>query len=252
MNEIDPRVRDRHRAAFFLISLLVGGTIAVVYSLSLKPLLVHRGFLPAHDDFGLPIVLGSTVIIANGIYRLLGLSLARKTVEGRAKVNDSEVELSGVPESVEIETPWPVTIPFVVFPLTLTVISLVMCCGGPNALASFGGMIGIPLFGVLTVAGFRRSAEPRVRANAQGILGTHYPTLGRRFVPWDEVASCEITRVRDAFGNDDRTGVVFKDKSGNKRLIIFLKAAPEAQIDGLLKYLRAVLPKAKFDPFDEL
>ncbi len=251
MSDIDPWVRCRHLAALYLIMSLVGVAVAAIYYRWVVPLLIRHRF-PIPHDLEIGIITTATVVIANGIYRLLGLSLASRMVESRARVNLSDVEISGIPEVVEIDTPSPLKVLIIVIPPMLMLFSLLMCCGGPNALASFGGLIGIPLFGVLTLMGFSWLTEPQVRATGEGILGTHTTTLGRRFVPWDEVATCEITRIQDQLGGDRATVVIFKDGGGKVRLNIALKSVPKVQIDGLIKYLRAVLPKAKFDPLDEL
>ncbi len=87
-----------------------------------------------------------------------------------------------------------------------------------------------------------------LRADRRGVFG--YPAryaLRRQLVPWSRIATCDIVTRHDPFGTPYLIAPVFKDEFGNRLISLSLWGIPmECQLR-LVKYIKARLPKARFE-----
>jgi hypothetical protein len=106
-------------------------------------------------------------------------------------------------------------------------------------------------FGAMGLLSWSARNECRVRANFQGIfglpLGFHFR---RKFVPWSEIETCEIVTHHNTFGDRILIQPVFKDRLGKELLNLDLRFLKSTDQDRLVKYIKAKLPKAPFEPFE--
>jgi hypothetical protein len=87
--------------------------------------------------------------------------------------------------------------------------------------------------------------RPQARADASGITG--YPVgfhVRRRFVPWSEVATCEIETHYNTFGEPVIVRPILRSHAGEILMTMDLCTTIEEQ-GRLVKYIKAKLPRAK-------
>ena len=90
--------------------------------------------------------------------------------------------------------------------------------------------------------------KPQAWADATGITG--YPLglhLRRKFVPWSEVATCEIETYFDTFGNPILNRPILKGRDGEALITLNLQFTKVEDQARLMKYLKARLPKPTGD-----
>lgn len=93
--------------------------------------------------------------------------------------------------------------------------------------------------------------QPRCRADRFGIMGYPTgPTVRRRFVPWSDVAICEIVARYDTFGKRMAVWPVLKGRDGKTLLALDLQLISLEDQERLVKYIRTKLPKPK-DELDD-
>jgi hypothetical protein len=93
--------------------------------------------------------------------------------------------------------------------------------------------------------------KPQAWANASGITG--YPVgfqYRRRFVPWSEVATCEIETFYDTFGKPVIIRPILKGSDGEPLIVLNLLYTKMEDQERLVKYIKAKLPKPGLDPWD--
>ncbi|WP_165226811.1 hypothetical protein [Aquisphaera insulae] len=107
-------------------------------------------------------------------------------------------------------------------------------------------LIGISGPGALGAIGwFRRRArgKPEAWADASGYMG-YAPGLrvGRRFVPWSEVAACTVRTRHDIWGQPIHTAVTLSDASGKPRVVSAFDSQLSEDPALLIKAIKAHLP----------
>ncbi len=114
-----------------------------------------------------------------------------------------------------------------------------------------GSLTGISLF----IGGIFGWAliKPCARADTEGIhaFGLGTTRIMPTFIPWSEVATCEITTHFDTFGEPVISRPTLFDKHGNTLLRMDLTGITRFDQERLLKYIKAKLPKSKPDDWDE-
>jgi len=90
---------------------------------------------------------------------------------------------------------------------------------------------------------------PLAQADAEGIPGEGFSAFAK-FIPWSEVATCEIETVFNTFGNPVFVQPTLKDKHGEKLLRFDLWFARIEERDRLVNYIKAKLPKPELDSWD--
>ncbi|WP_406694431.1 hypothetical protein V5E97_25485 [Singulisphaera sp. Ch08] len=109
----------------------------------------------------------------------------------------------------------------------------------------------IALFGAIAIGLWCEKRKGRVCADGEGILAC--PTgfcFRRRFVPWSEIATCEIETRYDTFGRPVIIRPVLKDQGGRALLTPDLQTVRFEDQERLVRYIRARLPKPKADLLD--
>src|SRR5262245_58878822 len=90
--------------------------------------------------------------------------------------------------------------------------------------------------------------RPQAWADSSGVTG--YPVglhVRRRFVPWSDLATCEIEPCHDTFPKPMIVRPVLKGWHGEVLMTLnLLHTKPEDQ-GRLVKYIEAKLPKPKYD-----
>jgi hypothetical protein len=67
----------------------------------------------------------------------------------------------------------------------------------------------------------------------------------RRFVPWSDVATCEIETYYDTFGSPAIIRPILKDSAGRELMSMDLLQTELQDQQRLVKYIQARLPKTK-------
>ncbi len=105
------------------------------------------------------------------------------------------------------------------------------------------------LFG-LSVLNVWWDRKPQAWADREGVIG--YPIgfrggLSRRFVPWSDVATCEIETYFDTFGQQVLIRPILKGWRGETLMMLQLLWTSIEDQQRLVKYIKARLPKPKDD-----
>ena len=111
-----------------------------------------------------------------------------------------------------------------------------------------GCWIVLVFLGAFGLSAWWDGKTPQVRADASGILG--YPlgmSFRRKFVPWSDVATCEIETYYNTFGSLAIIRPILKDSSGRELLSLNLLYTQPQDQQRLVKYIQAKLPKTKED-----
>ena len=93
-----------------------------------------------------------------------------------------------------------------------------------------------------------RWGKPQAWADGSGITG--YPVgfhFRRRFVPWSDVATCEIETYYDTFGKPVIVKPILKGWNGEPLLALNLLYTKWEDQERLVKFIKAKLPKPKAD-----
>lgn len=109
------------------------------------------------------------------------------------------------------------------------------------------GYILIAFFG-LGLLNFLFDRKPQAWADRDGITGyTTGHQIRRRFVPWSEIASCEIETFYDTFGKPVLIRPILKGWNGEPLMPLYLLYTSMEDQERLVKYIKARLPKPKDD-----
>jgi hypothetical protein len=189
-------------------------------------------------------------IAVDGILKLLGMSRSGKTVDirGRAaaipegNVADDDVAEVHCPESL----------------IRGLIIICVVCCLGVALMLTLiphSQMKGVgSAYVLIAISGsgafyfWWQKVKPIAWADREGITG--YPVgfhVVRRFVPWSEVAACEIETFHDTFGKPVVVRPILKDRDGRALMALNLLLTRFEDQERLVKYIKAKLPKPKVD-----
>jgi hypothetical protein len=105
------------------------------------------------------------------------------------------------------------------------------------------------LWYALTLAWELRTRQPYLRIDPDGVTAVpSNQTAGsrRHFVPWCQVATCEVETTQDTWGRVTHSHATFQDAQGHALLTVSLPwgtVAHEAERSQALKAIRARLPK---------
>lgn len=185
-------------------------------------------------------------VAVDRILKRFGLSRSGKTLEVRERtvvapegdVADDEIVAVGMPKSLIRFLLW---------------VSLPMCLLFGGALVWLPhlekttrvlGLAVIGFFGLGTL-NIWWDRKPQAWADRDGITG--YPLgfhLRRRFVPWSDVAACEIETFYDTFGKPVIIRPILKGWNGEALLTLNLQSTKVEDQERLVKYIKARLPKA--------
>ena len=90
--------------------------------------------------------------------------------------------------------------------------------------------------------------KPQVWADASGITGYTYKNQFRRkFIPWADVATCEIVTSFDTFGKPWIIRPILKGFDGEEIMTVNLTSTKFEDQERLVTYIKAKLPKPKDD-----
>ena len=194
-------------------------------------------------------------VVVDGILKWFGLSRSGKTVEVRARTvasPEGEVEDG---ETVEVRCPRSFIVGLgVMFLAACLVILLILAAVPHDRMEGVGWAYGLLVFfGIMAIHCFYelRWGKPQAWADSSGIwalpVGFH---LRARFVPWSEVATCEIETYHDTFGKPVIARPILKRADGKPLLTPNLLYTRFEDQERLIKYIRAKLPKPKVDLWD--
>ncbi len=92
---------------------------------------------------------------------------------------------------------------------------------------------------------------PWARADADGITAVPMkPIPWRRFVPWTDIAICEISTIHNPFGEPVLIRPTLKRKDGKTLMVVNLSQVPLEDQQRLVRAIQANLPKIQLDPWD--
>lgn len=195
-------------------------------------------------------------LAADAILKSMGLSRSGKTVEARGRtvaLAEGEVDDD---EVVEVRHPASFLTQLGVMCLAICLLFAGLFVVIPHDLMR--GTVGwfyvlIGFFALEAVFCFyqREWGAPQARADASGIrgapVGFHLKT---RFVPWSDVATCEIETYHDTFGKPIIIRPILKGWDGTALLALDLRYTKLEDQERLVKYIRARLPKPKLDVWE--
>jgi hypothetical protein len=208
--------------------------------------------------FGPPISVLSILLArpaVDGVLKWFGMSRSGKTLEVREKTvafPDGEVADD---ETVEVRCPSSLITGLGVMFLAACLIIVLFLAAVPHkditdvgwfyAMAVFFG------FWAIHCLYERLWGKPQAWADSSGIwalpVGYH---VRARFVPWSQVATCEIETYHDTFGKPVIARPILKGTDGKLLLTPNLRFTRFEDQERLIKYIRAKLPKTKVDPWD--
>lgn len=190
--------------------------------------------------------------VVDTVLKRFGLSRSGKSVEiqGRTvavpegEVADGEVVEIRCPSSYFTGLFWMCLLGFLSFAVLMIVLpssGTVMVGLGCFFIAFFG-------FGTVYAIYEGRWGKPQAWADSSGITG--YPfglSFQRRFVAWSRVATCEIETYYDTFGKPVIIRPILKGFDNEVLMTMNLLHTELNDQDRLVKYIKAKLPKPKFD-----
>jgi hypothetical protein len=92
---------------------------------------------------------------------------------------------------------------------------------------------------------------PQAEANSDGITG--YPNgyhVRRRFVPWSDVATCEIATEYDTFGRPIRIRPTLMGDDDTILMTLHFQHASREEQEHLVEFIKSRLPKTRWDGWD--
>jgi hypothetical protein len=194
-------------------------------------------------------------VVADRILKLMGLSRSGKTVEVRGRtVAFPEGEVAD-DEVVEVRCPSSfITGLFWMSLLMFLLLAVLITLSPPSGTVMVGlGYLLIAFFGL--GAGYcfyeRTWGNPQAWADSSGITG--YPVgfyFRRRFVPWSRVATCEIETFYDTFGKPVIIRPILKGFDNEALMTLNLLFTKLEEQERLIKYIKAKLPKPKYDDWE--
>ncbi len=186
---------------------------------------------------------------ADRIFRRMGMSRSGKTLEVRGRtVALPEGEVAD-DEVVEVHCPRSFVRGFLVLCVVICLaMSFILVFIRPSLGDAVIVWLLIGTFGAFGLCVWWDGKTPQVRADASGILGYPFGMHSRRkFVPWSEVATCEIETYYNTFGSIAIIRPILKDSAGRELIgLNLLYTQPDDQ-QRLVKYIQAKLPKTKED-----
>jgi hypothetical protein len=189
----------------------------------------------------------------DGVLKRFGLSRSGKTVERRGRTVAIPEGNVGDDEVVEVSLPRSLA-RFVIWGCPLA--SVLGAAAGTLMLAS-DPWLAVPsyllsgYFGLCAIHNWG-DRKPQAWADQHGVTG--YPSglhLHRRFVPWSDVATCEIETFYGTFGNPVLVRPILKGCNGESLLALSLLNTKLEDQERLVNYIKAKLPKPKPTPEDE-
>jgi len=194
-------------------------------------------------------------LAVDGIFKRFGLSRSGKTLEIRGKtVAFPEGEVADG-ETVEVRCPSSLITGLGVMCLAIClIIALVLAVADHGRMKGVGWAYALVVFfglGAIYCSYERRWGKPQAWADSSGIwalpVGFH---MRARFVPWSQVATCEIETYHDTFGKPVIVRPILKGADGKPLLTPNLLYTRFEDQERLIKYIRARLPKPKVDLWD--
>lgn len=192
-------------------------------------------------------------LAADAILKTMGLSRSGRTVEARGRtvaLAEGDVDDDDV---IEVRCPAPFLTQLGVMCLVCCLLLVGLFVVIPHDLMR--GTVGwfyvlIGFFALETVYCFyqRWWGAPQARADASGVRGAPVGFhLRTRFVPWSDVATCEIETYHNTFGKPIIIRPILKGWDGAALLALDLRYTKLEDQERLVKYIRARLPKPKLD-----
>jgi hypothetical protein len=255
------RPRAVTKVGFYGGVIVAAGVLTILESLPAAEAARRLGFRDDHDFLFHGLFLmnyGLCYAAADWLLKWLGLSRSGRVVEGRARGPAPLDEGNGEAEVVEVfwlDSPgkgiaWAILAIMGLPALGVLVARLVLLPRDRNGVLMALGLAA--LNGLLALNFWLMGRRLRVRVDALGIAG--YPMKGpsrRQFIPWEDVATCEIVTTHDPMGEPVLICPVLKDAKGAQLLELNLKAIPMPDQERLVQYIRLKLPKAVIDPWEE-
>jgi hypothetical protein len=186
--------------------------------------------------------------VVDGIFKWFGLSRSGKTLEVRGRAVVSPEGSVGDDEVVEVYLPrsfarfviWGCPVACVLFAAMGTLMFDWDPCFAVLSYLMSG------YFGFCTMINWW-DRRPEAWADRDGITG--YPIgrfcLRRRFVPWSDVARCEIETLYNTFGEPVVIRPALKGWNGELLMTLNLLYKTMQDQERLVKYIKAKLPKPK-------
>lgn len=191
-------------------------------------------------------------VAADSILKLMGLSRSGKTVEARGRTvvyPDGEIDDD---EVVEVHCPSSfITGLGAACLIFCLVIVLILVAIPHDRMEGVGwAYVLVGVFGLSAGYCFyeRSWGTPQVRADSSGITGLPIGfQFRRRFIPWSDVATCEIETYFDTFGKPFIIRPILKGWDGKPLIVLCLQFTKMEDQVRLVKYIKAKLPKPKDD-----
>jgi hypothetical protein len=185
-------------------------------------------------------------VAADGILKRMGLSRSGKTVEARGRTVALAEGDVGDDEVVEVRCPSSFITGLGAACLIFSLLIVLIALMSPQNPTIGWAYVLVGLFGLGGVYCLYegRWGKPQAWADASGI--TAYPVgfhLRRRFVPWSDVATCEIETHYDTFGNPVIVMPILKGWNGEVLMPLNLLYTKLEDQERLAKYIKAKLPK---------
>jgi hypothetical protein len=197
--------------------------------------------------------LSSCWLAAEAIFKLLGISRSGKTIEVRGRVAGLTEGATDDSEVVEVRisgwSRWVIWSQIVFVLLICLGMILILVLVPHSKMKGVGYAYGILAFfcsGIFFLVWLKDHAI--ARADASGILG-HPDGLHfrRKFVPWSEVALCEIHTYYDTFGSPRLLVPILRGWRGQELISLNVSGTRFRDQERLVKYIRAKLPKSRDD-----
>ena len=187
-------------------------------------------------------------LAADAILKLMGRSRSGKTVEARGRtvaLAEGDVGEHGV---VEVRCPGSfitgLGVACLIFSLLIAVIVIMTPLDRVKGLGSACALIGFFGLGAAYCLYEGRWGKPQAWADSSGIAG--YPVgfyFRRRFVPWSDVATCEIETYYDTFGKPVILMPILKGWNGEPQMTLNLMYTKLEGQERLVQCIKAKLPK---------
>jgi hypothetical protein len=188
---------------------------------------------------------------ADRIFKMFGTSRSGTVVEiwGRSapfsdSESDSETDVGTVEVPLAEKENTGGALFLLFFIINFTSYIIIKIYGGPRFYSLI--ILIAPLSGFALFKLWRGNQFPHAWADGRGVTG--YPTgvrVGRKFVPWSEVETCEIETIHDTFGTPILIRPVFKDQDGRKLMTLDLIHTRFEDQERLAAYIRTRLPQPR-------
>jgi hypothetical protein len=219
----EQKAKDHYIAAYALamvVGIFVFGALWLGFFILLRRFDIYDG--PFHTHLTIPIAYITAQQWALSRVRKAGLSQESRTCETVVK---TATQVSG--EAVELHLPKPFLLGVLLFSILMWVASWSLWHNPrdpSDVVLLWTGIVGFPLSIVTAFAALILLFVPYMHIDNAGIMSSRNP-FWRRRVKWTEIASCEITNIKNFVGENTFRRFVFKGDGGRKLMTANLMVA---------------------------